>query len=211
MSRSPKRTALHEHRQHRGQAEQNAADARRPFDKVMDQEERASALERQRESELAQLDRQEAELIAGGEWSPDLATDEQRQVRRKAEEDLASSRRALAAVRQHGELVRVPADEAQRAAAQIGAETATFVDDVLAEEGHAALAALAAARAETVRLEATVRSISTALAARKSYRRAEVIAVAVNTMSWPDAHPNPAPYLDLAARLAVDPDAAVTP
>jgi hypothetical protein len=72
-----------------------------------------------------------------------------------------------------------------------------------------ALAALAEARAQVVKLDAAARSISQALAARKSYRHAEAIAVAVNTMPWPEAQPNPAPYLQLAERLVTDSDAVM--
>jgi phosphoglycolate phosphatase-like HAD superfamily hydrolase len=86
-----------------------------------------------------------------------------------------------------------------------------FVDDVLKEEADAALATLAAARAEVVKQEAAVRSIAAALAHRKSYRHAEVASVALNTMPWPEAKPNPAPYLTLAERLTVDADATVLP
>jgi phosphoglycolate phosphatase-like HAD superfamily hydrolase len=204
---SPARMKRREHLGRARQAEENAAAHRVRYDKVLDGEERASALERQRECGLAALDHLEAELIAGDEsWVP---TDEQRQARRVAEENLAAARRAVRAIRQHAELLRAPWEEAQRAVAKLTAETAGRVDDVLAEEGDAAVAALAQARAEVIRLEAATRSISQALAARRSFRHAEVIAVAVNTMPWPDAQPNPAPYLALAERLAVDPDAVL--
>jgi hypothetical protein len=212
MTRSPKRNELREHQT--GplcKAVENAAAHRARHSKVLDQEERAAALVRQRESELAELDRKEAELVACDEsWSPSLATDEQRQARRVVEENLSAARRAGAAVHQHGELLRVPLEQAEKAVAQVAAETPRYVDAVLAEEGHAALTALAEARAQVVRLDAAARSISQALAARKSYRHAEAIAVAVNTMPWPEAQPNPALYLKLAERLAVDPDAVVS-
>jgi len=204
---SPARTEVGGLRDRLCQAVENAAAHRARHGKVLDQEERAAALERQRESALADRDRQEAELVASNEsWSP---TDEERQARRKDEEDLAAARRAVAAVRQHAELLRAPWEEAERAAAQIAAETGPLVDAVLLEEGMACLDALRTARAEVVKLEAAARSISQALAARKSYRHAEVIAVALNTMPWPETSPNPAPYLQLAERLATDPDAVV--
>jgi hypothetical protein len=189
------------------QAQENAAAQRARHSKVLDQEERAAALVRQRESELAELDRKEAEAIASDEsYSP---TEEQQQARRRAEENLAAARRAVTAVHQHAELLRAPLEEAERAAAQVMAATPAFVDAVLKEEGDAALAALTAARAEAARLEAVTRSIAQALASRRSFRHAETINVAVNTLNWPEAHPNPAPYLALAERLAVDPDAVL--
>jgi hypothetical protein len=208
--RSPKRADLHGHQNgDLRQAIENAAAHRARHSKVLDQEERAAALVRQRESELAELDRNEAEFIASNEsYSP---TDEHRQARRIAEENLAAARRALAAVRQHAELLRAPLEEAERAAAQIAAKTPIFVDAVLREEADAAVSALAEARAQVIRLEAAARSMSQALAARKSYRHAETVAIAVNTMPWPEASPDAAPYLQLAERLRTDADAAVTP
>jgi hypothetical protein len=203
--RSPARTELHGHHDRVHQAVEDAVAHRARYAKALDQEQRATALVRQREAELAQIDREEAELIAGSEsWS---ATDEQRQARRMAEDNLAAARRAVLAIHQHGELLRVPLEEAERAAGQIVSETPSLVDDVLAEEGHARLTALAVARADAASIEAAVRSVAEALVARKSYRHAEVINIAVNTMRHPEARPNPRSYLVLAERLASDANA----
>src|SRR5215469_2683735 len=144
MTRSPKRIEAQGQHDRVRHVQENAAAHRARHAKVLDQEERAAALVWQRESELAEIDRKEAELIASESWSPGTATDEQRQARRMAEENLAAARRAVTAVHQHAELLRAPLEEAERAAAQIAAETLAFVDAVLKEEADAALTALIA-------------------------------------------------------------------
>jgi hypothetical protein len=210
MTRSPKREELCKHQGDLHQAIADVESHRAQYMKVLDQGQRAAALVQQREAALAAIDRAEAEVIAASESYEQ--TEEQAAERRRAEENLSAARRAVSAIYAHSRVLEEPVAEAGSIVAQFQAETPKFVDDVLREEADAALAALVAARAEVVRLEVVVRSISGALVSRRALRHAEKVNVAINTARWPDAQPNPAPYLRLAEQLATDADAvAVLP
>jgi hypothetical protein len=204
-NQTPARLALTDNRKRKQHAEQDFAEKAKHHDQARDQRERGEASSHEKDDALLAFDRRMQS------WPPQILSPEEREERRRHEEDADHFRRALPIIQAHVEAARAPMEEAARAIAQIESEAAPLIDAVLAEEGHAALAALSAARADAVRLESLCRSIATALAQRQSYRAAETISVAVNTMRWPEAQSNPAPYLALAERLMTDPDAAVTP
>jgi phosphoglycolate phosphatase-like HAD superfamily hydrolase len=209
MSRSPKRERLHAKQQQTGKAQEGSNAALAELQKAQDRREHAQSLKRGEEAKLAALDDKERSLVAET-LSLQTPSPEQREERRLVQDNLAAHDRASAVLDQDVEEKRKLYEAAAIEVRRLADEAVPLIDAVLAEEGDAAIAALFKARAEVVRLEAAASSIAKALTARKAYRHAEVVNIAVNTMGWPKAQPNPKPYLDLAERLAVDPDAVVS-